>query len=135
MPMPMPRFTVTLRPGLGVVSADDQGDITRLPLARALSAGRVALPDLRGRRALGIVGRSLEHEVERVHSAVFDPERRVYAVTVSAGAPLRALRAALRRNYGAKAADTWMEGDIRLRPLLELHLALVSVVAVARRPA
>ena len=129
----MVRAKVTLRPGFGAITTDD-GDITSVTMARALSTGLASQRDLRSRRALGIVSGSLEYHVKNVHSAVFDPVRRVYVVTVSTDGTVRDLREVMASNYGDRAADTWMEGDILLKPHLELHLTLVSVVVAAAVP-
>lgn len=112
---------VTLHPSIGLITTDD-GNITRLTLSAALSVNHVDLSDLGSSRALAIVKNSLVHEVKAVNNVAFDSTRRVFIVTVSFDGTLRDLREAMKRNYGDKAADTWMEGNITLKEGVELHL-------------
>ena len=113
---------VTLRPSIGLITTDD-GDITNLTLRAALSAKHVDLTDLGSSRALSIVKNSLVYDVKTVHNVTFDRTRRVYIVTVSFDGTLGDLRGAMKSNYGDKAADTWMEGNIMIKDMIELHLS------------
>jgi hypothetical protein len=118
---------VTLKPSIGLITTDD-GDITRLTLGAALSAKHVDLSDLANKRALNIVKNSLALLciVKKVHNITFDRVRRVYIVTLLTDGTLSELRGAMKSNYGSKAADTWMEGNIMMKDMVELHLSFMG---------
>lgn len=126
---------VTLRPTVGILSAD--GDVAEASITRAISRGVISLGDLVGPDALRVVRNSMQlADGVRVKEVAFDMARWVYVcVAAMPFASHVEARASLQSNYGNLAADTWMEGDIRItrgRPVdCELHLALVSVVSAS----
>jgi hypothetical protein len=116
---------VILKPSLGLITTDD-GDITRISLRAALSSKHVNISDLASKRARNIVKNSIAYVVHKVHNVVFDRVKHVYIVTVSTDGSLKDLRGAMKTNYGGKASDTWMEGNIMIKDMIELHLSFVG---------
>ena len=129
-------MSVTLRPSVGVMLASE--DIAKTTLNRALARHLVTLGDFVGDDALRVVRRSLML-ADNVHitSVLFDLERKVFVCIVSLPMELGEARAALKTNYTTRAADTWMESDIRIvkAPVTcELHLSLVSAKPMSCAP-
>ena len=58
-----------------------------------------------------------------VHSIKWDPKAKVYALTLCCQKEhVAVVKNAVRAQYDDLAADTWMEGDIRVNKEFELHL-------------
>ena len=114
-------------------------DCSPIPVGDALRGGLVTIRDLCGTAALDIVKRSLESVIVgnvdpcTVTRVSFDPDTKWYTASVYVTLPNDAssdcIVEAISGNYGpsSSAADTWMEGDIRVADGIGLGLDLVDV--------
>ena len=133
----MKEVLVILKPSAGWIDLSSHGTVTPLTLEQSFDAG-LTLADYVGKKALKIIKRSIRHQVASVSSIGFDMMAQRYEVvvvprvntkrTTKSKANLDRLISDLDSNYGSRAGDTWMEGDISLRESFELHLELVAVL-------
>ncbi len=121
-------MVITLRPSVGLIDLDTD-DIRPASMSTALRAKALTLGDVVGSAAVKIVRRSMVYVtgLHRIVAVLYDMVHQVYRVHVECDPRIED---ALRSQYGDRAADTWMEADIRLNPHVELHLSLVSVTPV-----
>ncbi len=121
-------MVITLRPSVGLIDLDTD-DIRPASMSAALRAKALTLGDVVGSAAVKVVRRSMVYVtgLHRILAVLYDMVHQVYRVHVECDPHIED---ALRSQYGDRAADTWMEADIRLNPHVELHLSLLSVTPV-----
>lgn len=117
--------TLILKPSIGVID-EDLDHIKNVSLASALKQSLITLSDIVGERARSVVLRAtLTSLVKRIKALMFDMAKHHYVLTlVTSNAP--GLCAEMKDQFGDLAGDGWMEDDIRITPLRELHLDFVS---------
>lgn len=123
--------TFSLKPSVRQLD-EEKDDATNVSATATAYLKRMRIPSFSGDRALQIVWTSLPMPLTKpprfyAKSVKWDVKRKLYDVEFVFRVADEArdfVRTELRDNYGELAADTWMEGDIRITKDHEMDLEL-----------